>query len=109
MNIDFQNVLQTLKQGITTIAEKDIKDYVAAATADGQAILTSLKTDLENWTKELAMGTLNKSEFTDLVQGQKDELELVALKQAGLAEIAVDQFKQDVFNLVSSTITALIP
>jgi hypothetical protein len=44
-----------------------------------------------------------------LVLGQKDEIELVALKQAGLAEVTVDQFKLDICNLITSTITALIP
>jgi hypothetical protein len=109
MKIDFENVLQTLTQGITGIAEKDLKDYVSAATADGQAILNGLKGDLENWMNELAAGLMSKSDFADLVLGQKDEVELVALKQAGLAEIAVDQFKLDMCNLITSTITALIP
>jgi hypothetical protein len=109
MDIDFQNVLQTLKQGITTIAEKDVKNYVSGATADGQAILASLQSDLENWTNELAAGGMSKSDFADLVLGQKDEIELVALKQAGLAEVTVDQFKLDICNLITSTITALIP
>ncbi|MFI5161223.1 MAG: hypothetical protein ACHQHN_08090 [Sphingobacteriales bacterium] len=109
MDIDFQQVLQSLKQGIIGIAEKDLKDYVTAATADGQAILRGLEGDLENWTKQLAAGGMNKSEFTDLVLGQKDEIELAALKQAGLAQIAVDQFKQDTFNLITNAITALIP
>jgi hypothetical protein len=109
MTIDFENVLQTLKQGITGIAEKDLADYVSAATADGQAIINNLKDDLENWTNELAAGSLSKSDFADLVLGQKDEIEMVALKQAGLAEIAADQFKLDICKLITTTISALIP
>jgi hypothetical protein len=109
MNIDFENVLQTLKQGITGIAEKDLAAYVSAATADGQAILDGIKTDLESWTKELTTGTMSKADFADLVLGQKDNIEMAALKQAGLAETAVDQFKLDMCNLITSTISALIP
>jgi hypothetical protein len=109
MNIDFENVLQTLKQGITGIAEKDLKPYVTAATADGEAILNGLKGDLENWANELAAGDMTKADFADLVLGQKDEIEMVALKQAGLAQIALDQFKLDMCNLITSTISALIP
>lgn len=107
--IDFKNVFQTLKQGISTIAEKQLKEYVAAATADGQAILTNMQADLENWTLELAAGAITKADFTDLVLGQKDTLEMVALKQAGLAQIAADQFKQDTFNLITDTLLALVP
>jgi hypothetical protein len=109
MNIDIENVLQTLKQGIRGIAEKDLAVYVSAATADGQSILDGMKTDLESWVKELAAGTMSKEDFADLVLGQKDEVEMVALKEAGLAEIAVDQFKLDMCNLITNTISALIP
>jgi hypothetical protein len=109
MPIDFQQVLQSLKQGITTLAANELKDYVAAATSDGLAILQGLRDDLENWTIELANGELSKADFTDLVLGQKDELELIALKQAGLTQIAADRFKQATFSLITNTILALIP
>jgi hypothetical protein len=109
MPIDFKNVFNTLKKGVTDLAEKDLKDYIAAATTDGKAILASLKEDLKTWTKQLADGSLKADEFKDLLLGQKDNLEMVALKQAGLAEIAVDQFKSDLFDLIADTILGLIP
>jgi hypothetical protein len=109
MSVDFANVLNTLKNGVITLAEKDLKDYVASATKDGQAVLDTLQDDLKNWTQELVSGQLSEDDFKDLVLGQKDELEMVALKEAGLAEIQVDQFKIDVFNLITTTICALIP
>lgn len=109
MAIDFTNVLNTLKTGIVNLAEKDVKGYVSSATADGQAILIELEEDLSNWTQDLVAGSMTKDEFTELVLGQKDELEMVELKQAGLAEISADQFKLDVFNLITTTITTLIP
>jgi hypothetical protein len=109
MNIDFSTVIITLKDGIVGLAEKDVKDYIAVATTDGQSVLNALEVDLKTWTEQMADGSLSKADFEDLVEGQKDELELVALKQAGLAEISVDQFKNDMFNLIKTTITALIP
>ena len=39
MAIDFANVWSTLKNGVINIAETDLKDFVASAKADGQAIL----------------------------------------------------------------------
>lgn len=107
--IDFANVLNTLKTGVINLAETDVKDYVAEATQDGQAILTTLNADLQNWTAQVAAGSLSASDLADLVLGQKDEIEMVALKQVGLAEIEVDQFKADVFSLITTTLTALIP
>ena len=109
MAIDLTKVFDTLKTGIINLAEKDVKDYITEATSDGQAILNELKADLENWTQELFSKELSESDFKDLVLGQKDELEMVALKEAGIAEIQADQFKIDVINLITTTITALIP
>ncbi|MDN3547690.1 hypothetical protein [Mucilaginibacter aquaedulcis] len=109
MAVNFKNVLETLKNGITDLAEKNLKDFVAGATADGQAILDGLKNDLQQWTEELAAGQLSKDDFSELVKGEADLLKLVALKQAGLAAIRVDQFKSDVVNLITSTIVGLIP
>jgi len=109
MQIDFGNVLNTLKTGIVNLAQTTLKDYVAQATQDGQAILNELKDNLKTWTQALADGSLSKADFGDLVLGQKDLLEMVALKQAGLAVIQVDQFKMDVINLIKTTITGLIP
>ena len=109
MPIDFAKALKALKNGIVDLAEKDLKDFVAAATQDGNTILNAMKDDLKRWTKLLATGDLTKNDFADLVLGQKDNLELVALKQAGLAEITVDQFKSDLFDLITDTITGLIP
>ncbi len=109
MAINFKNVLATLKQGIADLAGSTLKQYIAAATADGQAILNELSDDLKTWTKQLASGAISKDDLSDLVLGQADEIKMIALKQAGLAEVAVDQFKSGVFNLIINTIVGLIP
>jgi hypothetical protein len=109
MAIDFKNVLETLKNGVKDLAEKNLKDFVASATADGHAIITELQDNLETWTQQLANGEITKDEFAFLVSGQKDLIKMIALKQAGLAQIAVDQFKNGVFDLITNTIVGLIP
>lgn len=108
MPIDFAKVLKTLKKGIVDLAEKDLKDYIAAATKDGKDVLNAMKDDLKRWTKLLADGDLTPDDFKDLVLGQKDNLELVALKQSGLAEITADQFKNDLFDMITNTVIGLI-
>jgi hypothetical protein len=109
MPIDFAKVLKALKKGIVDLAEKDLKDYITAATKDGKDVLNAMKDDLKRWTKLLADGDLTPDDFKDLVLGQKDNLELVALKQAGLAEITADQFKNDLFDMITNTVIGLIP
>lgn len=109
MIIDFSSIWQTLKQGIAGMAERDLKEYAAAATSDGYKMVNEMQADLQGWITELAAGSISKSDFADLVAGQKDELKMETLKQAGLTEILVDQFKQDICNLVTNTVLASIP
>jgi hypothetical protein len=109
MPVDITNVINTLKIGVTNIAETDLKDYLSQATRDGQSIIDSLNSDLQTWTLQLENGEITKSDFAFNVKGKKDSLEMAALEQAGLAEIQVDQFKADVCNLIITTISALIP
>jgi hypothetical protein len=43
MAFDFQKIFDTLKSGIVTLAETDLKNYISAATQDGEAVLDALK------------------------------------------------------------------
>jgi hypothetical protein len=107
--IDFTSAFNTLKTGVINLAESELKNYVAQASKDGQAMLDTMKNDLQTWTQQLEAGQITKDDFAFNVLAEKDSLEMAALEQAGLAEIQVDQFKADVINLITTTITALIP
>lgn len=109
MIIDFNSIWQTLKQDIAGIAERDFRKYAIAATSDGYEMVNKMQADLESWITELAAGSISKSDFADLVAGQKDELKMELLEKAGLSEILVDQFKQDICNLITNTVLASIP
>ena len=109
MAIDFKNILETLKGGVKDLAESTLKDFIASATADGQAIIASLQDDLEKRTQELADKKITKEDFEFLVLGQKDLVEMIALKQAGIAEIQAEKFKNGVFDLITNTVTGLVP
>lgn len=108
MIIDFSNIWQILKQGIAGMAEKNLREYAAAATSDGYVMVNEMQTDLESWITELTEGSISKSDFADLVAGQKDELKMELLEQAGLSEILVDQFKHDICDLITNTVLASI-
>ncbi|MDR3696195.1 hypothetical protein [Mucilaginibacter sp.] len=108
MPIDFANVFSTLKNGVIDLAKKDLHNYLDAATKDGQAWLESLKNDLFTWTAELNNGSLTADGFADMVAGQKEVLEMAALKEAGLAEVEADQFKSDLLDLITNTVTGLL-
>src|ERR1035437_6397839 len=97
MPINTADIFKQLEQGITSIAESSLKNYLSQAQIDGKSFLIAIEDDLTNWTNLLAERQLLPADFKDLVLGQKDLLKMVALKQAGIAEAQLDQFKQAVF------------
>jgi hypothetical protein len=96
----FDDFIGEVKTGIVDIAKIQAKDFVAAATSDGQAFVDALKADLQTWTKQLAAGTLAPGDFAFLVRGKKDLAEMKALTQAGLAAIRIDQIRSAAIDLI---------
>ena len=107
-NIDFQIIINTLKDNIINLAQKTFKDYKNEAKADGLELLNTVKANLKTWTLELADGKLSKEGFEFLVLGQKELIEMNALKHAGLALIKIDQFRTSVLHQIIDTVFGLI-
>jgi hypothetical protein len=99
----FNDFMDTLKPQITQFAETSLKNLSQAAVSDGQAFLADTQEDLERWTKLLATGDLTEKDFTWLVASKKDSAEMLALKQKGLAKVAVDQFTSGLVDIIVST------
>lgn len=106
--IDFSAVLKQLESGLTQLAQKTLSDYLTAAETDGKQILTSLNADIQNWTTELSNGDITANNLVYLVNAKKDLITMDALKQAGLAEIRLDEFKNSAIQLIVTTITDVL-
>ena len=107
-DVNFQQIIDNLKNGVINLALSSFKQYTNEAKTDALQLLEDMKVSLEKWTIQLAKGELSKADFEFLVLGQKDLLEMNALKQAGLALIEADQFKTNLLNLISNTIMGSI-
>jgi len=107
-NLDFQNLVETLKTEVTNLALSTVNNYKSEATADALNMLNMMKENLSTWTMELADGKMSTKDFEFLVLGQKELIEMNALKQAGLAMIQVDEFKNSILNLIIKTVIGLI-
>jgi len=108
MTINFDQLYADLKSGVETIAKNSLQNYEAQAKTDGINALDNLKTNLSNWAQEVENGALTKEDLEFLLQSEESLNEMVTLKQAGLAAIQIDKFKNSLINLVISTITGLI-
>ena len=101
---DFDSIFNDLKDGAKELIGLTLKNYKEAAEEDVMAFLNESKDSLARWTKLLAAGDLSISDFEWLVQSQKDLLLMNGLKQAGLAKIRIDQFKNGFLNLISDKV-----
>ncbi|MGB3947831.1 MAG: hypothetical protein WBM13_07595 [Bacteroidia bacterium] len=108
MEVDFENIFNQLKTGVAEIAKNAFKKRVSEITLEGHKILTSIEENIKNWTALMVDGDISKSDFEDLVLGQKDLIEIAGLKQLGLSKIQADQFKKDLLNLIINTVTAAV-
>ncbi len=101
--VEFDEFLNTLKDGVLDLAKQGLKGFREEALKDGQNFLEKSKEDLRRWTKLLASGELSQEDFEFLVLSKKDVAEMHALKQAGLALVRIDRFKSGLLNLVIET------
>ncbi len=108
MEIDFPGLLDDLKKDIRALARKTLTLKVKEAREAAEYIVDKCSLNLERWTKELAEGSMNRDDFDYHVKSQKDLLKLVALKQAGIAQLAIDDFKDEVFLIISRGILKAI-
>jgi hypothetical protein len=108
MPIDFNNIFNELKIKVTDLAKATVSNFAKQATADAKKFLEESKENLKRWTILLAEGKLTTEDFEWLVLSQKDLAEMKALKQAGLAAIRIEQFRNSLLNLVVDGIFSIV-
>ena len=107
-DVDINKLIDTLKQGMTSLAESTVNNYKSQAISAGQNIIDEMKDDLKDWTEKVANGVMAKDDLEWLVGSQEVLLEMVALKQVGLAKVQLDNFKNGLVSLIVNTITSVI-
>lgn len=109
MAINFKEIFSQLKKGVVSLAETSLKDFLKDAKNDGLALLNEMKADLERWTKLLANGDITLKEFQFLLDANVASVKMEALKQAGLAAIKADEFKNGIVSMITGVVTKVIP
>ncbi len=102
--ISFDELFDTLTEQLANLATLSLKKYTAEAKSDALQFLGEMKNKLTRWTVLLAQGDITTEDFEWLVTSQKDLVKMNGLKQAGLAAIRVDQFKNSVMNMIVDTV-----
>lgn len=100
---DFNDFLQDIKSGITTLAEQSFNDFKDQALDAGFEFINESEDDLKLWTAQLASGEMSTKDFEWLVKSKKDLAELIFLKQKGLAKANLDKFTTGLFDVIISS------
>lgn len=108
MPIDIKPILSELKNKIADLAKTTVKEFANEAATDGKQLVDIMEEDLKRWTQQLADNQITLLDFKTLVLGQKDLIEMSALKRTGLALARIDAFKNKVFDLIIDTVTSVI-
>lgn len=101
---NFEALYESLKAGVESTAKETVHQYLDQAKADGYKAVDAMKDSLQRWTQELENQQLTLDELGFLVEEEKDLNEMIALKQAGMAEVQIDTFKNSLYNMVLGTV-----
>ncbi|HTE10247.1 MAG TPA: hypothetical protein VK645_04740 [Chitinophagaceae bacterium] len=108
MTINFDQIYEDLKTGVSDVAEQSLQDYITGAKAAGQTALDGMKQNLQHWAQEVENGALTKDDLEFLLQEEASLEELEVLKQSGVTEIRIDEFRNAIINTILGTLTGLI-
>ncbi|WP_221392721.1 hypothetical protein [Dyadobacter sp. NIV53] len=106
--MNFDQIYQSLQTGVESVAKESLDGYVNQAKKDGEQALGTIKENLQRWAIEVESGALNKEDLEFLLQGEEALDELVALKEAGLAAVQIDKFRNGLINMIIGTITGIV-
>ncbi len=105
---NISQLVQDLQSGVESLAKTSLQDYVNEAKTDGNNVINTIKIDLEEWAKELAAGSLTGEDVAYLIKEEEAFDEMTTLKQAGLAEVRIDKFKNDLIDMIVNTVFGAI-
>lgn len=106
--IYFDQIYELLKKNVASVAKDTVTDYETEAKKDGQQALENMKENLGHWAQEVENGAMTAEDLRFLLNSEAGLDEMIALKEAGLAAVQVDKFKDGLINMVIGTVTGLV-
>ena len=100
---DFNQIFDDIKSQLGPLAEQDLKQFAAQGKQDAEAFLAQSRANLQQWMQQLANKEIDQDEFRWLVESQKAAAEMVALRAANAGTLQVEQFRDNVLNVVVNT------
>lgn len=105
----FDEIALSIQKGIPDLAKTFLGGFIDEAKTNVSTFLESSKNDLTSWLEALATKQLSQEDFKSLLKSKCALAEMDALKEKGLAEIQLQNFRNGVINLVVTSVMNAIP
>lgn len=93
---------------VAALAAQILAGYEKEALTDFTNYRQHVTDEAQAWLVALAEGAIDAKELQSLIAGEKALLELHALKQTGIAKVALDEFEDGVIQIMFSAITSAV-
>jgi len=108
MDLNFDAFFKNIKTEVISLAQESLKDSITEAKTDGVAALNTMKENIKKWSLQVVNKEISIEDFDFQIQTQKEEMEMVALKEAGLKEIELDKFKNGIVSIIVNKVSGLV-
>jgi hypothetical protein len=102
-------IVQSIEKGVPQLAQSCLGGFIEGASQSIQSCVSSNLDKMPVWLSQLTKGSLSKDDFKFLLQSELDLSAMEALKEKGIAEIQLDNFRNGVIALVENAILSTIP
>ena len=103
-----QAIRKTILSDIEQLAKVLFKRHAKRAVKDAKAFIKESEEQLEIWIKQLKNNEITEKNFESLLRGERDLAKMEALKQLGLAQVAIDTFTRGVIDIIINAVEAAI-
>jgi len=106
--MDFEKVFKDLKNELMDLVKDKFGEEGQNIKNDISDFFDAAKEKLRRWTEMLASGVITKEEYLLLLKSQKDLVIMKTLHKAGVSNIKLGHFKNNVINLIVSKVVTEI-
>jgi hypothetical protein len=92
--------LNQIEKDVITLATNSFKDFAKQGIADGKTFLGQIQAQLITLAQQRAGDEISEAEYQDGVSDLKALAKMEAIKQAGLAQAAIDKFTNGIVDIV---------
>lgn len=104
-NIDFNQI----DKDVATLATNLLKEFATQGIADGKLFLSETRDNLVELAQDRATGEISELEYQDGLQTERALAKMEEIKQAGLFQVAIDNFTNGIVDIVTKAAISAIP